>query len=251
MRQSKALMVSGFPNTPFYIISANKSLEGFGVLMAEAVGKVLGLRVDFTTTTNIPDAELSVQDGREDVGVGPITDVTAVESNFNIVDEFITPQGFVYRASKPYTSILDLCGKTIATQVGSAPVEAAQVIITKLCKTAGLPPQKVLSAPDSPSELLDVQSGRANAFEGAAAAAIYDAARIKGVRAFVAPYSDLAGARVGVFIAKSDPALTRAYFGAMQDLIKDGAYLAILRDWGIQDERISRAAVNVATGGTY
>jgi polar amino acid transport system substrate-binding protein len=251
MKQSKVLRVAGFPNTPFYIVTPNQPLDGYGVLMAEAVAKVLGLRADFTTTSNIPDAELNVQDGRADVGVGPITDVTKVEGSFNIIDEFITPQGFVYRATKPYSSILDLCGKTIATQTGSAPVEAAQVVITSLCKKAGLPPQTVLTAPDSPAELLDVQSGRADAFEGAGAAAIYDAAHIQGLRAFIAPYSDLAGARVGVFVAKSDPALTQAYFGAMRDLFNDGAYMKILEAWGIQAERIPEAAVNVATGGKY
>jgi polar amino acid transport system substrate-binding protein len=136
----------------------------------------------------------------------------------------------------------DLCGEKVAVQKGTTQADDATAQ-DKTCRGAGEDGVTVLVLPDQAAANLALASGRATVSMADSPVAAYQVKQSKGQFKLGQSYGT---APYGVAIPKPS-GLEEAVRAGLQALMKDGAYDAILRKWGVQNGAIEAPAINGAT----
>ncbi|MFI0713719.1 ABC transporter substrate-binding protein [Streptomyces inhibens] len=239
-RGSLSLATSvGTPPGATYLADG-KTLAGQDIDFADAVGKVLGLRID-REVASFEAILPALGSGKYDLGTG----------NFGVTDErrrtidFVTyindGQGFAVRKDSPLkkvTSLKQLCGLTVATGAGTT-FEATLEENQHLCKEAGKKPYDVKTYAEQGALWISLQQGRTDVVMSTINGLRYAVKQQPGLR-FLNEFKRL---DVGFAFTKGTP-LAPAVRAAVGRLIKDGTYGRILKKWGtgasaIRTSRIS------------
>ncbi|MDT0485759.1 ABC transporter substrate-binding protein [Streptomyces doebereineriae] len=220
-----AVSVSGQPPGTS-ILDDGKTLAGQDVDFANAVAKVLGIRLK-TEQASFEAILPALDSGKYDLGVG----------NFGVTDErrrtidFVTyindGQGFATRSDSKLTRITDLtqlCGLNVATGAGTT-FEATLEDNKHLCKK----PYKVQTYNEQGAIWSSLQQGRSDVVMSTINGLRYAVAHQQGVK-FLNEYHRL---DVGFAFKKGTP-LAKAFQAAVNDLIKNGTYSRILKKWGTE-----------------
>jgi polar amino acid transport system substrate-binding protein len=221
-----AVSVSGQPPGTS-ILDDGKTLAGQDVDFANAVAKVLGIRLK-TEQASFEAILPALDSGKYDLGVG----------NFGVTDErrrtidFVTyindGQGFATRSDSKLTRITDLtqlCGLNVATGAGTT-FEATLEDNKHLCKK----PYKVQTYNEQGAIWSSLQQGRSDVVMSTINGLRYAVAHQQGVK-FLNEYHRL---DVGFAFKKGTP-LAKAFQAAVNVLIKNGTYARILKKWGTED----------------
>jgi ABC-type amino acid transport substrate-binding protein len=103
-----------------FLASDGKTVIGMDADLADAIGKVLGLKV---TVTNVSfDAIIpALQDGRYDLGMSSFTDTADREKSVDFVTYFSAGTSFYVAANggPDIQTLSDLCGHTVAVEAGT------------------------------------------------------------------------------------------------------------------------------------
>ena len=229
---------------PGVFLSTSGTLTGFEPDLVLAIGQVLGLRV---VLVNGPSTRVvpSVVAGTAQLGTASITDTVALQDQVDMVDYYRAGQGFFVKAGKglSFTSLSAACGATLAVVRGSATATAA-VAQGKACVAAGGRTVTVLVFTDLAGVTAAVASGRASAGLTASTSVEYVVSRSQGRFAVAGP--PFAVAPLGFAVAKKG-GLGLPVASALNTLIADGTYAAILSKWGIQTGAVTTAVINGAT----
>jgi polar amino acid transport system substrate-binding protein len=230
-----AVSVSGQPPGTS-ILDDGRTLSGQDVDFANAVAKVLGIRLR-TEQASFEAILPALDSGKYDLGVG----------NFGVTDErrrtidFVTyindGQGFATRADSKLTAVTDLtqlCGLNVATGAGTT-FEATLEDNKHLCEK----PYTVQTYNEQGALWSSLQQGRSDVVMSTINGLRYAVAHQRGVR-FLNEYHRL---DVG-FAFKKDTPLAKAFQAAVNDLIKDGTYARILKKWGTTDSAISESRIS-------
>ncbi|WP_405521620.1 ABC transporter substrate-binding protein [Streptomyces canus] len=220
-----AVSVSGQPPGTS-ILDDGKTLAGQDIDFANAVAKVLGIRLK-TEQASFEAILPALDSGKYDLGVG----------NFGVTDErrrtidFVTyindGQGFATRSDSKLTRITDLtqlCGLNVATGAGTT-FEATLEDNKHLCKK----PYKVQTYNEQGAIWSSLQQGRSDVVMSTINGLRYAVAHQQGVK-FLNEYHRL---DVGFAFKKGTP-LAKAFQAAVNDLIKNGTYSGILKKWGTE-----------------
>ena len=220
-----AVSVSGQPPGTS-ILDDGKTLAGQDIDFANAVAKVLGIRLK-TEQASFEAILPALGSGKYDLGVG----------NFGVTDErrrtidFVTyindGQGFATRSDSKLTRITDLtqlCGLNVATGAGTT-FEATLEDNKHLCKK----PYKVQTYNEQGAIWSSLQQGRSDVVMSTINGLRYAVAHQQGVK-FLNEYHRL---DVGFAFKKGTP-LAKAFQAAVNDLIKNGTYSRILKKWGTE-----------------
>lgn len=229
----------------------NGQLTGASADLAQAVGQVLGVKVEDVTVDGLSGLLTGIKAGRYDFALGPIGDFASRETDNDFVDwvrEFVVfavPKG----NPKQIKGLDSTCGLRIAVQAGGS---AEKVIKdqSQKCTTAGKPAIDVQSYKDQPSSILAVRSGRADAFFSSQAPLTYFVKQSNG-------QLELAGTGqkngfdnlVQGAVVPKDSQLRDALLGALQELFDNGTYANIMAKWGIDGNKIDKPGVNLAGKG--
>jgi polar amino acid transport system substrate-binding protein len=213
-------------------------IVGFDADLAQALGKVLGVKVSLvnaTFDTIIP----AIEDGKFDVGNSSFTDTKAREGQVTFIDYFKAGEGYYENADSKATfnGLKSLCGHSVAVETGTTEQSDAQSE-AKLCKVT------VLSYADQNQANLAVSDGRANlgfADSQVAAYIVHLSAgqfKLTGTPFETAPYG---------FIVAKKSGLAQPLLAAVKILMADGQYKKILDKWGVQQGAITTPRINGAT----
>ena len=125
-----------------------------------------------------------------------------------------------------------LCGKHIAVAVNTLYEKTAHGL-SDACTAAGKPPIDILAVGSSAVVALTLAQGRA---EGAISSTSVIAAMMENAPGTFEPLGEPfnTGSRLGIGVAKTDPALRDALTGALKAMHDDGAYEAMMKKWGLQ-----------------
>ena len=222
------------------------TLVGMDVDLARAVGVKLGVRVQFTQV-QFRDILAGVQQGQYDIGVSSITDTTRREELGDFVTYFQAGSSLLVKSGNPLTLYPDdesLCGHRVAAQDGTIEIDPVLSSRSAQCVADGLPPITpivVAAEADSRAALL---GGRADAMVEDAPIALYETAHSGGLLQVAGDQIDKAP--YGFALAKEDKPMDTAILRAMQDLIDDGEYTAILSRWGLTAGKVSAATLDGA-----
>lgn len=236
---SLAVSVSGQPPGTS-ILDDGKTLAGQDVDFANAVAKVLGVRLK-TEQASFEAILPALDSGKYDLGVG----------NFGVTDErrrtidFVTyindGQGFATRADSKLAKVTDptqLCGLNVATGAGTT-FEATLEDDRHLCADAGKKPYEVQTYNEQGAIWSSLQQGRSDVVMSTINGLRYAVAHQRGVK-FLNEYHRL---DVG-FAFKKGTKLAPAFRAAVNDLIEDGTYARILKKWGTTGSAITASEIS-------
>ncbi len=239
-RDSLSLATSvGTPPGAAYLADG-KTLAGQDIDFADAVGKVLGLKID-REVASFEAILPALGSGKYDVGTG----------NFGVTDErrkaidFVTyindGQGFAVRKDSPLKkvgSLRQLCGLTVATRAGTT-FEATLEENRQRCTEAGKKPYDVKTYAEQGALWISLQQGRTDVVMSTINGLRYAVRQQPGLR-FLNEFKRL---DVGFAFKKGTP-LAPAVQAAVNHLKKDGTYDRILKKWGTGPSALTTSRIS-------
>ncbi len=226
-----------------FIGADGKTVEGMDADLAQALGGVLGLKVDVvnaTFDTILPGLAAD----RYDLGMSSFTDTKEREQVVDFVTYFEAATAFYVKAQGGPTinTLADLCGQRVAVERGTTQAADATAQSAK-CKTAGKPGVNVLVFPDQNAANLALTSDRGDVGMADLPVAAEFVNKSNGLFKLVGeaygpfPY--------GIAIPKGN-GMAQPVLDALKVLMANGTYTAILTKWGVQDGAIDNPQINGA-----
>ncbi|MEU3774053.1 ABC transporter substrate-binding protein [Streptomyces sp. NPDC032472] len=230
----------------------NGKIVGVDPDIAEALGKQLGVKFQFTAGT-FDGLITSIYTGREDAIMSSITDNKKrqeglddkgqkIGKGVDFVDYFSSGLSLLVKKGNPegIKSMDDLCGKTVAVQRGTIYEDTFKAQAEK-CGDKKL----TIQAFDTDAEAQTrVKAGGAVADLNDYPVAAYTVKTSGGGNDF-----EIAGQQsdVGLFgigVSKDNTQLRDALKQALDAAIKDGSYAKALEKWNVQDSAVKSATIN-------
>ena len=224
--------------------SDNKTVVGIDADIAAALSKELGVQLRFVSTSF--DAIIpGLVAKRYDMAMSAMTDNKKREKQVNFVDYFGSGGAILARTADKdkYKTLDSLCGVSVGIAKGTTEVADAQKQSAK-CKAEGKPPIDSQIFARQNDMILALQSHRVDAAMADAPNAAATAQGSKGQLALTGPAYDKSV--FGIVFPKGSHQLMKAVQAAMQKIMDDGTYMAILKKYGQQDNAIKKATINRA-----
>ncbi|MEV8593497.1 ABC transporter substrate-binding protein [Streptomyces sp. NPDC052012] len=233
----------GFPPGAYYPNGQDKPPAGQDIDIADAVAKVLGVRLerqDASFETILP----ALGSGKYDFGTGNFGVTTERLKTIDFVTYINDGQGFAVKTGntalgKKVTDLTQLCGLTIGTGAGTT-FEATLTAQKGVCAKAGRKPYDVKVYSENAATLTALQQGRIDVVMSTINGLRYQAAQPASQTTFLGEFHRL---DVGFAFKKGSP-LTKAFQAAVNELIKDGTYARILNKWGTSASAIDTSRIN-------
>jgi polar amino acid transport system substrate-binding protein len=225
-----------------FIGSDGHTVVGMDADLSQALAAVMGLKanmVNATFDTIIP----GLAAGKYDMGASSFTDTKAREKVVDFVDYFSAGTSFFTKSSGgiSVTGLADLCGKTVSVESGTTEESDAQGQSAK-CVKAGKPKVDVLVFPTQTAANLALSSGRAQISMADSPVAAYQVKQSNGAFKLVGP--TYGTAPYGLAIPKTT-GLAPAVLAAVKAVIANGAYVTILKKWGIESGALPASEVKI------
>jgi polar amino acid transport system substrate-binding protein len=220
-----------------------KTVVGADADLAQALGKVMALKVTVTNATF--DAIIpGIASKKYDLGMSAFTDTKEREATVDFVTYFTAGTSFYAKVdgAPAVDGLADLCGLTVAVEKGTTQADDATAQ-GKKCTTTGKKAVKVSVFRDQNGANLAISSGRAavGMADSPVAANIVKQSggrfKLIGTPYGTAPY--------GIAIPK-DSGLAEPLLAAMKAIIADGTYKQILDKWGLASGAIKTPEINGA-----
>ena len=242
------------PYAPFemFVEEGSDELTGVDVDLGRAIGAKLG--VDFEFSQQEFDGLIpGLQAAKYDVVMAALTSSEERMDVLTFVDYSASGTGILVEAGNPegIGSYLDLCGKDVAVQAATNQVDLATGVWQGECEAEGLDPITLSEFPSDADAQLAITSGKAVASlvtkpsAGYVAKTTNDGETFEVVEDPEAPNGYEATLN-GIGVLKENEEFAKAIQAALQSLIDDGTYEAILDQYGVTGIGIDEATINGA-----
>ncbi|MFD5087421.1 ABC transporter substrate-binding protein [Kitasatospora sp. NPDC058406] len=242
---------------PIVFRRADGQPDGLDLDLAAALGKVLGVDVRFHEVDLFSDVIPGLLDRKFDIGMSGITDTRERERGVDkdnrpvgvgvdFVDYFMAGSGLMVRKGNPVRigTLGDLCGRSVAVKretVHDDLVTRQQ----KACERSGKA-LRVLRTDTDQDAVTELRKSQVDALITGYPKVLYNAQTVDGGKSF-----DVAGPQLqlqpwGIAVRKDDAQLQDVLARAMNLLIVNGTYKAVLDKWQLSDNAIHNAIVNGA-----
>jgi polar amino acid transport system substrate-binding protein len=233
-----------------YTLEDSEEIIGMDVDLGKAIGKTLGLEVEFVNTT-FDGILAGIQAGRYEAGMSSFTDTKEREQTVDFVTYLEAGTSTMVRKCNPKNikAVEDLCDKQVGAENGTVQLDQltkddAEGSVVKACEDAGKKPPQAKGFPKQTDVNAALQSGRIDAY--LADSPVVDYALKKTGDAFEKTGEDTDSAPYGIAIPKNAPGMKEAVQAAVQKLMDDGTYKKILDNWGTGDGAIDDSKINGA-----
>ncbi len=220
-----------------------KTLQGFDIDLANAVGKKLGVTIHFDNA-KFDSIITGITAGRYDLAFSSFTDNKERQKKVDFVDYFNAGTSILVKKGNPehISKLEDLCGKKVALESGTVQVKIAQG-----AKCPGGGSINVTQLPDDATARLQVKTGRAVADMNDFPVAAYTAKTSGGGNDFEVVGTQYESAPYGVAVSKDLTGLRDAVKQALQELVTDGSYGQILSKYAINQGALKTITVNAGS----
>ena len=231
-----------------YYPKGSGTIAGYEVDLWNAAAKLLGITVKPTSiqfTSLIP----AVQSGRFSTAAACFADNATREKQLIFVDFSLAGTRIYTTSANPghiSADPLSLCGKTTATQTGTATVQWVTTTATPYCTKKGKAAITNLEFPSINSALLALYNGKADFFLDTTAAGAY---LQKHAPKKIISFSTTLEATVydGMIFPKSNKQLATAFLAAYKAIEKSGQYAKIFKKWGLTSLVLKNPGLTLAT----
>ncbi len=212
---------------------------GWEIDLGRAVAAVLGLKWNLTTSGNFTGFIPGLQSGRYNSSFTSFIQTPARLTQIDIVTYYNVGTGFAVKKGTALTikTPTALCGHSVAVIAGSAFIQQIKSIN---CKKAGKPAATVQPFPSDSAGELAVSSGRVDVYSSSEDQLSYLIQKTE--HQFVLQPLNFLPTPEGAGVAKG-LGLTKPIANAMNQLIKSGAYAAIMKKWSIVNGLVTKATV--------
>jgi polar amino acid transport system substrate-binding protein len=209
-----------------------QNAAGLDVDLADALAEELGVRAEFINT-GFDGIIGALNVSRFDVLISAMTVTEERQKEIDFIPYFAAGTDILVAQGNPKNikTIEDLSGLTVGVQIGTIQVDQLKAANDTL-KAAGKPEISVLTFDQNPLAVEQLRTGRADAVI-ADSPVVANEARLSdgklealGLAVEAAPY--------GIGVRKGSTQLKAAIEGALQKLIANGKYKAILIEWGLE-----------------
>jgi len=217
---------------------------GWGIEIASGIAAKLGLEPKFQVA-KFDNIIPSVNGGKADIGESSFTDTVEREEQVDFVNYYTA--GIQWASAKGKDVDPDnACGLKVAVQATTYEDTDEVPAKSDACVAAGKPAIEKLKFDTQDAATNAVVLGQADALSADSPVTLYaidqtgDKLQLAGETFDVAPY--------GIVVAKGSE-LTKAVQAALQSMVDDGSYQAILDEWGVADGGIDEITINAAANG--
>jgi len=203
--------------------------QGLDVDIARAMGEALGVEVEFEQVADFAGIVGDLKAKRYDIVMSAISITEEREAEIDLIPYFgPAGSGILVPTGNPngIDKIEDLCGLTVAAQVGTVQVDYLNEANDAECQAD---PIEIKTFPDNPTAVQELALGRVDAELADDPVAAYSASQSDGELEVVAPRFD--SAPYGIGVRKESSALRAVLEAALARIMDDGTYLEILQDW--------------------
>ncbi|MBO0874762.1 MAG: ABC transporter substrate-binding protein [Pseudonocardia sp.] len=225
---------ASYPPNEFTASDA-KTIIGMDVDMARAVGQKLGLPTEYENS-QFDGILPGIQAGKYEMGISSFTVNSDRVKSVDMITYFTAGTKLATLKGNPDGITLDnLCGRNVGVQKGTTQVEDLQER-SKKCTDAGKPAINFTELQQQTDVTLALTAKRVSAMLADGPIVAYAISTTKdeleqvGDQYATAPY--------GIAIAKGKGDFGKAIQAAVQALISDGTYAAILKKWNVSDGAI-------------
>jgi len=216
---------------PFEFMRDGKG-QGFDVDLMEELGK----RVNLASTMMVMEFKgviPALLGNRVDAGVSGLYVTPERMQVADFIPYVIVGNQIVVQKGNPkkISGREGLCGVKAAVPVNTA-FEASTKALSAECKAAGKPEIDILSLTGSDTVALALQQGRVDAALNSTATIAAMIGESPDAYELAGPPFD-ANTKVGIALRKDDTALKSRLEAALQSMVKDGTYAALLKKWNL------------------
>jgi polar amino acid transport system substrate-binding protein len=217
------------------------TIIGMDVDLGTAVAQKLGLTAEFQNSA-FPGIIPGIEGGRYELGMSSFSVNPERVQTVDMVSYFVAGTSVGVRSGNPdNVDPADLCGKAVGVQAGTVQVDdiAAR---NQQCTAEGKPAIQVTELQAQTDVTLALNSNRIVAMLADSPVVDYAVKQSEGgLEAVGAPYDT---APYGIALAKNQSEFAQAVQGAVQALIDDGTYQAILDKYGVAGGAIPNSEIN-------
>ncbi len=244
-------VASDIPYEPFEFEDENGDLTGIDVELGALIGQKLGTELRFNDAV-FDTIIASLEAGTNDIIISSMSDTIERQAKVDFVDYNVGGSQMIVLKGNPegITGAADLCGKTVIVQNGTIQIDLVAGMSDD-CVAAGNGEITITQLPDAPSmqNALRAKQGDAVMLDSLVA---QDSAAKAGNGEYFEVVTDpenpvYDAGLVGIAILKKDTGLRDAIQAALQSLIDDGQYAALLEKWGMSANGVTSATVNGTT----
>lgn len=245
-RKAGLLRFVGDSHPPYRNVNDERKItDGIDVDLAQALGRVLGLRIEHHVVNSLSATLAGLEAGRYDIALGPGLATTERQKRFDGVSWLYTKPSFVLPLGRParYAAVNDFCGRKLSYVAGSV-TERTVNRVNERCLKAGRPGVQHVPLVDGNMTLVATQAGRADAAGMTLTAALH-AQRVNPelFAVFDDAKNELGIDLVGLFVTKRS-GLGPVLLAAMQRLVDSGEYGRIMDRWGITAVAVKAPQLN-------
>lgn len=233
----KVATAEGYPPMEMYK-EGTTELIGVDPELAELIAGQLGLKFEITNAS-FPGLIPGLQSNQWDLAVSSMSDTEERRQAVDFVDYFVAGGAIMVNKGNPegITGIADLCGTNVVGAKGSSNLAILQKYSETECST----PMTISESEDAPTGLLQLDTGRAIATMVDYPVAAELAAKSGKYEVLEEQYD---AGPWGIAIDKADKELTNAVKAALQELLDDGRYQALLEKYGVSSAAVESAEIN-------
>jgi len=219
----------------------SNALIGVDIDLGEALAKRLGVKLDWQESA-FEQLISSLQTGRADLILSGLSDLAARRESMDFIDYLKSGAQFYGLSASPLAKQEDLCGKKVGTSRSTSFPAEIRKWSAEHCEAAGKPAIDVVSAESTADARAQLKQGRIDAAVQGAETVPYMMSLEAG--AFKPIGQPFTVAYQGIAFKKSDAAFRDAVADALEALIKDGSYQAILAKWHLPNTAVPGIIVN-------
>jgi polar amino acid transport system substrate-binding protein len=219
-----------------------RTIVGVEPDLAQQIGAVLGVRMEFQNA-GFTDLLPQVADGTLDLAISAVTDTVEREQAVDFVTYFTAGTSIVVQRGNPdgISDLKDLCGKVVAVEKGTVQVD---LINRNQVNCAGVPIQ-AKTFPTNSDALVQLRTGRAAAVLNDFPPASYLTSDLRTKAHYqLASKAQYEPGPYGIAVSKREQGLRDAVKGALEKLLRDGAYHQVMDHWNVAGSEVREIAVN-------
>jgi polar amino acid transport system substrate-binding protein len=237
-----------YPPAAFYAPDG-RTFVGFEPDLAAEMGRVLGVRFEFVSVS-FSDLLPQLRRHKIDIAMASMTDNAEREKQADFVNYFQAGTAIIVQRGNPQgiSTLKDLCGKVVAVAEGTVQVD----LLRRTQKGCNADERIDIRAyGDNANALLQLRTGRA-----AAVLSDYPPAVHLSTDGRTSAHYQLAASTqyepspYGIAVARDQTKLRDSLRGALEQVMRSGAYTEVLQRWGVPSGALETATINAGGGAT-
>jgi polar amino acid transport system substrate-binding protein len=219
---------------------ATNALTGFDVELGEALGRKLGVKIAWQETS-FDQMMPAIATGRVDAILSGMTDLASRQDTATFVDYLRNGPRFFAQQSRAaeFKDAMALCGKTVGA---SRRTSFPKLVAAWSDAHCGGDPIKFVGTEGSADARTQLRQGRLDAAVQGGETLPYMMDLEPGV---YVPIGDVFAVQfTGLALSVKEKALQQAIVEALDALIADGSYRALLSKWKLTDYGVEKATIN-------